>query len=470
MARVLAFLAAVIAASPVAFAVVDPTETGVGAPGYVAPRVPRGTELFLHAVASHKEVYVGQQFTVTWLLFSRLDINRFDPRPPRFDNLWTEELYKPSVFQYHSVVIDNEVFDVAVASKRAVFAAAAGEITIAPYQARIRFSALRAPRMLSSNPLVVIVKPLPQPQPRGFDPSHVGQFSIVASLDRNRITASEAVILTLVVRGVGAIRRTSPPQIATPAFRFRAPRDYEETVRIDGGIVSGERIYRYWATPQRGGTIEIPPIELSYFDPEHGRYEVARTRPLSVAVSGEPTKLFASNGDKDVVSQLRPIDTSPTIGNAAVATDRNTPWFRIALLVPIIGFLGAVAFTWVFRRRLKRERSPLAPSRRRRLRTATAFMREGNRTQFYAELRRLLFEALERVVGRPVRALAVDDLKACLQASGVSERSVEQATQLMREFDQESFAPGEASGRPMKQVLAAFRSFLDGIAPARERS
>jgi hypothetical protein len=73
--------------------------------------------------------------------------------------------------------------------------------------------------------------------------------------------------------------------------------------------------------PERTGTFAIPPIEVPHFDPALGRYEVARTQPLSIDVApsaaagigwaignlhlelqSEPTRLLAP--DEPAVRQL----------------------------------------------------------------------------------------------------------------------------------------------------------------------
>src|SRR5690606_22813264 len=102
-------------------------------------------------------------------------------------------------FTYHEDLVGGVPYVVAVVSKRAVFPTEAGRIEIKPFRARVASlsTSVGRSRELSSAPIVLEVKPLPDGAPDGFNPTYVGRYEIESSVDRNDIEASESLTLTL---------------------------------------------------------------------------------------------------------------------------------------------------------------------------------------------------------------------------------------------------------------------------------
>ena len=224
------------------------------------------------------------------VIYTRSEILKFEPKPP-LTGLWPEILYEPDAyFTYHETTVGGAPYVVAIVSKRALFPTQAGRLEIKPFKAKVASLSSSPHRSsnLSSRSVTIRVKPLPGNPPPGFDPTYVGRFQVESSVDRNQIEASESLTLLVKVKGEGAIRRTEAPKLAFPGFSFRAPRDTQDSVDISSGLVRGERVYRYWTTPEQGGTLTIPPIELPYFDPHSGSYKVASSRPIPILVRGDP--------------------------------------------------------------------------------------------------------------------------------------------------------------------------------------
>jgi len=461
----------------------DPTAVGgLGVPGFVPPdRRRRGEDMFLHAVADKREVWVGEQVTVTWLLYTRSEVLKFEPRPPSLDGLWTEILYEPDAyFTYHEDLVGGVPYVVAVVSKRAVFPTEAGRIEIKPFRARVASlsTSVGRSRELSSAPIVLEVKPLPDGAPDGFNPTYVGRYEIESSVDRNDIEASESLTLTLTVRGQGAIRRTQPPRLDVPGFTFRAPRDTQDSIDTSTGVVAGERTYLYWTTPQKGGALTIPAIELPYFDPVSGRYQLAKSRPIPIMVRGDPSKLQSDDDgasrENVIPRDIRLIHAGGAISSRTVPRLYQSRWFWPLAAVPPLALLLVVVSDRM-RQRLKKDtpRARLRRARgraRKRFRVAEIHVRGNRPAKFYGELARVLYDHIEERIGQPVQSMTRDELRAFLADRGFGETTIKQIDHSLETFDFARFAPSAAGPGEMRSHLRQLKELLRRIERTRLQS
>lgn len=457
---------------------VDPDPTlpgGVGAPGFRRPHIPAGhPDAFLHVVVDETAPYVGQQVIVTWLLYTRDELQSFEPSPPTLDDLWSEKLYEPDHLSYFADYVDGALYRVAIVSKRALFPTRSGSIVVGPFGAKVQsyYSSVGAPKQIESPPVTLDVKPLPSGAPPHFDPTYVGRYSVTASVDRTEIDAGESLTLTLRVDGEGAIRRTTPPELHSGGFAFRTPRDFDEKVDTSGNVVRGERTYRYWTTPQQGGKQTIPPLEIPYFDPSTGQYEIARTEPISLVVHGDPKALGVAGGgtaveENFIAPDIRLIHDGTTISSVTLARSYDAPWFWLLAVVPLFGFLGLVV--WQRLRdgggrsagggRLRRARD----SARKRFKVADIHLRGNRPSDFFAELSRAIYEHVEERIETPTGSLTREELAAVMREKGVPAELIGRIEEELANCDFARFTPAASGPAEMRAALERTRALLREI-------
>ncbi len=451
------------------------------APGYVPPKGTRG-DVFLYAVCDKERVWVGEQFTVSWLLFTRAEVLRYEPTPPRLTQLWSETLFEPSAFfTYMDARLGEKDYVVTLVSKRAFFASEPGALRIGALEARIATitTAIGRGQSIASNELELGVRELPQPAPQGFDPSYVGKFEIQASVDRSLLQAGDSLTLTVQVTGEGALRRTRPPRLAFPGFDFEAPRDFSEEDTTTGNTVSGIRRYRYWTTPSAGGEQSIPAISLAYFNPKSGRYEVAKTTAIGITVQGDPGALVEASRRKLTASLDRDIhllrDTEQIESRVLVKFYQGR-WFWYLLGAPPLAFL-VMAVGLRLRMRLQTEtpRSRLRRARskaREHFKIAEIHLRGERSAKFYGELSMAIHSYLEQWIGRQTRSMTREQMTEFLEIYDVDRNTVRRLLNVLDSFDQERFAPSDPNEKAMKEARATAKSLLSVIesqAEARDR-
>jgi hypothetical protein len=453
-----------------ASATADPTAAGgAGVPGFTPPD-PRGASMFLHAVADRPDPHVGQQVTVTWLLYTRSEVLKFEPRPPGHSGYTSEILFEPSsYFTYHEDTVGGVTYAVAVVSKRAIFPGRAGKLELPPYEARVATleTPLGQPVALRSKPVVLEVRPLPPGAPPGFDPTWVGTFTVEAKVDRAELDAAEALTLELTVEGEGDIRNLAAPRLAFPGFAFRAPRDDQPSVDSAGGTVRGKRVFRYWTTPERGGPQEVPAIELAFFDPAAGTYRIAATRPIPILVRGDPSQLAAAaQGSRDnrIGQDIRLVHLGDAMAGRTAPLLYRQPWYwALVLAAPLL--FGLVVVTDRLRQRRRRE-TPRARLRRARgkarqhFRVAEIHIKGNRPAKFFAELQRALYEHLEERIGQPIQSMTRDELREFLRKKGFDNPLINAIDLELEQCDFARFAPSMANATEMRAAQRKVKELL----------
>lgn len=448
----------------------DPTAPGgVGAPGFREPEVDGAPDQFLHVVVDKRDPYEGEQVIATWLLYAREEPLKFEPMPLRLDDFWAEEIYTPlRRLPSQEAEVNGHRYRVSIVSKRALFPTRSGRVVINPFRGRVQanYARLGAMALVESKPLTLDVKPLPPGAPPGFDPTYVGNFVVHASVDRTEIDAGGSITLTLEVSGTGALRRTTPPELKTGGFSFRAPRDFDESVDTSGLLVAGKRTYRYWATPQQSGAQTVPPLKIAYFDPSSGHYDLAQTEPIALVVRGE-VGAAGSSAENFIAPDIRLIRDGTTISSVSMARAYRSIWYWLLLALPVVAFAGVVVGGRV-RRGMARDtdRSRVRRARgaaRKRFKLADIHLRGNRPAKFFGELAGAIYSHLEGRVGHSLRSLTREELSAELRVAGFDDDIVSRVDEELSNCDFARFTPAASGPGDMKAAQNRTRDLLRDI-------
>lgn len=152
--------------------------------------------------------------------------------------------------------------------------------------ARDLFGDLRIARgqrlSVAAETVAIVVKPLPEDgRPDDFNGA-VGRYEISTSAQPTDVTVGDPITLTLRIRGSGRLQRVSAPLLSrVPALMqdFKVP-DEPLAGRIDGSA----KVFTQTIRATRPDVTAIPPIPLSFFDPQIGKYETTRSQPIPIRV------------------------------------------------------------------------------------------------------------------------------------------------------------------------------------------
>lgn len=137
---------------------------------------------------------------------------------------------------------------------------------------------------VASAPVAFEIQPLPtSDRPASFSGA-VGEFRVSSELSDQHASAGDPLTLRLRIEGSGNFDRVDDPMLRdvlgwktyAPTSRFKPADEIGFT---------GEKIFEQPLIATQTGTLTLPPVEFSYFDPASGRYETLRTSPQSIEIT-----------------------------------------------------------------------------------------------------------------------------------------------------------------------------------------
>lgn len=372
------------ATGPIEIEVLPP---GTAAPARPAPRAPdepaapageRRPAVFVEATLDKPRVFVNEQATLTVRFYTATTLlGSPSYEPPALSGVIAEDLpperHGTASFGghvYHYSEIKTALFP--VQAGRASIGAATVACRIPqqtggdPFASDFfdRFFSAATTRVvrLQSQPLSLQADPLPAGKPAGFSGA-VGRFTLAATLDRTKVKAGESATLSVVVTGKGNLKSVpEPARPDLPQVRFF---EAESSFTADKSAdkAGGSKTFRVVLVPRVSGRVVLPPVSLSYYDPERKDYATARSEPLTLEVApGDPGAAPYAAGPAPaaapgvtVVSEdiryLKPLPSRAPASDALAAFAGLGPLHAL----PFAALLAALAADW---RRRRREADP----------------------------------------------------------------------------------------------------------------
>ncbi len=438
-------------------------------------------DLFIRATASAETAYQNEQVTVEYRLFFRPGVRLRQSRladawdAPGF---WREELDVASRPTPRSTTMYGQTYEAIVLKRVALFPTRVGTLSVDPLrietEAQARGSAGRRnrggrsyqyePVTLASEEVSVTAEPLPPDAPRAFDGA-VGQFTLDTNISADSVEVGNAVDLTARLQGTGNIATVSPP-VVDPPSDFET---YEPSVRADidrsGDAVHGSKTFTYTLVPRSNGRYTLPPVAFAYFDPERKRYEVVRSEPVALHVTGDvPPMARSQTGQGLPVGEIAGLVEDDVHW---VQTDRaplyRQPWAYAILLIPFMLAAGGIAY----RHYAQGAPGPVEKTEglsaaQDHLREAHRHLRDGDTSTFYQTVERavLAFVATRLDLAETPSGLTREALDRHLSRYDVPEADREALHELLDACDQAQFTPAEPSHDAMEATLDHAQTLL----------
>jgi len=453
-----------------------------------------GDNLFIRALSDKQRVKQGEPVTVTYKLYTRLQVSGYDiAKAPVYQGFWAEETDQPKQPTVVNETYEGKQYRVAVIRKTALFPTQSGKLVISPLEVRCAYqlqsrkksndpfdSFFNDPffsRMqnveqdFKSNPLNVTVDPLPGNPPAGFGGA-VGQFTFTATADKKEVKTGDPITLRLTVTGSGNIKLLTPPKPNLPAdFEAYDPKITDEITR-DGGMIRGKKIAEYLIIPRNAGDRAVEPISFSYFDLDRNAYNTLRSQRFNFTVlqgrdiSGGAA--IASKSDvrllgEDIrflnltLGELQPIGESLFTSN----------WLVALFVVPPIAFLGAFAY----RKRQEKlsgkvDQLRFAKAGRevtKRLKQARKLFSQGNTESYHAEVSKALMGYLEDKLHIPKASLTIDEAATLLEQHHVPTETVQTLRSCIDRAEFARFAPASDTQEARAELLDAATGIINSV-------
>jgi len=260
-----------------------------------SPESPGRGPIFLMSTLSSKKAYVEEQVLYILKLYLKTSVSDISLQLPELDHLAFKQLGKPKEYQG---VYDGSTYRI-IEVPYGLMALKAGDYGIKPSRmsmtaydsSRSRRGFFEDPFFRAGRPVSIVsqalelkVIPLPEKgKPKGFS-GLVGSFKIEATLVPSKIRAGESATLTVHISGRGNVNRI--PDLKMPGLdhiKVYADEPVFEAHPDFKGL-AGFKTMKWALVPEQQGDYEIPPISLSFFDPDTDEYRIIQTpkQPLIV--------------------------------------------------------------------------------------------------------------------------------------------------------------------------------------------
>jgi len=428
--------------------------------------------LFVKAIADKNKVYQGEQVTVTYKLYTRLNIasQMSVSKLPQYKGFWAEELDTDKNILFTTEVVDGKQFRVGILKKAALFPSQTGELSVTPFELNVPVLVQKKKRgnsifdeffadpfsrgetvdyLAKSNTLKVNVLPLPdENKPETFSGA-VGDFKLTTSLDKEKTKTNEPVNLKVDIIGTGNIKLLDVSEIKLPAGVEKYDPKVSEQISRSGKI-SGRKTLEYLIVPRTPGEKELPEIKFSFFNPSKKSYVTLSSPSYTIKVEQgdrvfDPDISGLNKEDVRLLSDdIRYIKTSGDLSRKSELLIFKFG-FWAAVGVPLLALVGLIA--------LKKRDEKLSANvpllkyqkaqkvAKNRLKIAASLMSVNKDTEFYTELSQALFGYLEDKLRIPKSEFSVERAVFELQKRNVDVNITEKFQKIAQKCEYVRFAP-----------------------------
>jgi hypothetical protein len=440
------------------------------------PGVPIDDNIKLVASVNKPAVYVGEQITVEYDLYTRMNIQGAQAEDLSYTGFWVEPIFDAERLDYRQKNINGIMYNVAVLKKSALFPVTSGDATIPSWVLNVQitqpsrgffnfFGRAQSVRVIS-DPINVTVKPLPAENKPATFSGGVGEFNMTAELDRTVSEAAEPINLAITITGTGNIRLIEKPVVPTvPGVKILDP-EIQDDIKVTNDVVRGKREFHYPLIPQTDGEHLIPSIEIAYFNPRDRKYHTIRTEQLKFTAqqTAAATELVEGEGLKILGSDIRFIKTDASRLPVQVG---SLGWW---LIIWYIGSLLLILTSIVYRRhqaRLLTDRAYARKTRsstlvRKRLKQAERFLKKNDEKAFHAALSKVILGYIGDRYNLDVGALTKDEIIQEMRKRNIRDENIAMFIQLLDQCDIIRFSPGMTCDNP-RELLDNTKKLLSTL-------
>ncbi|UCH64484.1 MAG: protein BatD [Ignavibacterium sp.] len=449
--------------------------------------------LFIKATVDKRKAYMGEQVTVTYKLYTRLNIaaQMSINKLPQYQGFWAEELETSTNIIFMTEVINGKQYRVGTLKKAALFPSQTGKLEITPFELKVPIQIKRTRNRNNifddffndpfgrsktieynavSNKISIDVLPLPlKNQPESFNGA-VGDYTFNASIDKTTAKTNEPVTLKVVISGKGNLELVELPELNIPTgFEKYEPKTSEKI--SNKNIISGSKTAEYLMIPRVVGKREIPAVDFSYFNPAKKRYITKRSGPFSLDINqGErlPDVEVASKEDiRQLGEDIRFIKTSGYDIHKKEESVLFTAIFWIGGTVPMIVLFVLVGW--------KRKNDKLAGNlallryqkaqrvAKSKLKKAKKYLNENNHKEFYTEISQALFGYLEDKLHIAKAEFTIDKAKDELNNLNVDDELTQKVKKMAEDCEFIRFAPGAEENTAMKSTYDQMATVITDV-------
>lgn len=436
-----------------------------------------GEDLFARIFVSKSKAYQGEQISVTYKIYTRLNVVSIqDEGLPDLNSFWFQRLSQTN-YNVSQENIDGVGYKVIEVAKVFAFAQRSGTIEIGPVNAKcvVRQRSGRGPQSIfdqffgggyedvfayaKSRPVKIEILPLPDHgKPADFSGA-VGNFSFKATVAKDKIKTNDAINLNLTISGKGNLKFIDPVKINFPDnFEIYDPKT-TDNIGISANGVSGSKNFEYLVIPRKEGIYKLEPVNFSYFDPERKTYITLPSPEFNLTIEKGTEKEGAAGAQlitsaaKEEIKQLNTDIRYIKTTGVHFALKGNyffgSEMFYAGLATPLLAF---ISFIFLRRRYISYSSNTILVKNRKankvakkRLKTAEQHIQAKEKEKFYDEIFRALYGYLSDKLNIPVADLSKEKITHSLKERKLSDNLNQKLISTLDNCEFARYAPAAVS-------------------------
>ena len=457
--------------------------------------------LFARTSVNKTKVYAGEQITITHKVYTRMNLKGFqDVKFPSYNGFWSQEVPHNAQYEVSQENVDGVNYSVVEIKKAYLFPQRSGKIEIEPLEIQCVVREKTGKRSdpfeqffghdpffggfdaykdvlynVKSNAVTIDVMPLPEANKPTDFPGAVGNFSMSASIDKDKVKANEGINLKITISGKGNLKLIDAPKMNFPdEFETYDPKT-NENISVAQGGVTGSKTFEYLIIPRHEGIYKIQPNNFHYFDVEKKNYVSLPAKEFTVTVEkgagGTATNIpMISNTAKEDVkmigSDIRYIKTENINLEKSNEYFYGSPGFIAGFSVPPLLFL---AFLFLRREHIRRNSDLIAVRKRRASGIAKKFLvlaekslKGNDKENFFVNVLSALYNYVGNKMNIPTSEQSKEKVIEMLNAKNASEETIRELVMLIDECEFARYAPGLQSGN-LQDVYSRAENIINKI-------
>jgi len=398
----------------------------------------KNKDIFVTLEVDTDSVWVGQQIVLSFKYWHRGQ-SWSDPsyQPPKTEGFWRENLGPERNFRES---YNGWVYNV-TEIKYALFPTRSGTLNIEP--AVLSFSGssgrffgsrrrTQAPKSYRTETLTIDVKPLPTPRPVGFSGLAGKNLELSAQVNRPDVPMGDAVTYTIEIMTDGFLKGFAGLDVVAPeGCRLHDGAEQMETLlgrrnQVGDQQLIGRFSQESFFVPGKTGLLEIPQLDVSWFNVVTGKYQTARTSIQRVnvtqgrAASGENEASGFMRSEIERLGQdlafIRQAPDDIAMWSPALT---KTPKYWIGLLFPLVALL---IWRLYVNKIASERRDPAVVRRRQALSVALAEIKRSEQLAASEDRFGVIAHALTGYVAhmldRPIASIGVPEIRGFSESLG----------------------------------------------------
>ncbi|GIV43273.1 MAG: aerotolerance-like protein [Bacteroidia bacterium] len=434
-------------------------------------------DIYIKVNVDKKSVYLGEQITATYKIYTRVDIvSNSVKKLPALNGFWSQDIDNNGQAQLVKETVDGVPYYVAELKKTILFPQRTGTLEIDPIEMDVVLRLRTNNRSRSifdqffgsyqdvaytvkSKPIKIEVKALPEKSKPVDFTGAVGKFQIESKINKTKLKANEAITLSYILSGKGNIKLIETPKPQFPSEIESYEPKVKDNINLSAAGVSGNRTFEYLLIPRYPGIYTIEGLNFSYFDPTTGKYENLKTEDLVIEVEkGDNEEAIVSSGiakqDIQVLGSDINFIKTQTILQQKKDYFIGSPLFYLLWLLPIIIFVA----TWIIRKQyLESLKDTAKVNFKQANKIATKHLAQAKKQMdanaanvFYEEVFKALYDYISFKLNIEKSQLNKESIRERLMGKNVSAESIQKLIDTLDQCEFARFAPSAAI--PMQQI------------------